>query len=107
MPNLRVLPAACAAVLMAAVMAAPARASYGELPGRFGEPGTGSGQFAENPNTAAFGVDPTNNNVYVGDEPEAHVFRIQRLAAGKLVAEFRFRLKGTEERPSGIEGIAV
>jgi PKD repeat protein len=108
MPNFRVLLAACAAVLVAAVIAAPAGASYGELPGRFGEQGTGSEQFSENPETAAFGVDPTNNNVYVGDEPEAHVFRIQRLtSAGKLVAEFRFRLKGTEERPSGIEGIAV
>lgn len=94
-------------LLTACATAAPGRASYGEL-SRFGSKGTAAGQFVERPGTVAFGVDPSDNSVYVGDEPEANVFRIQRLSAsGTPTAETSFKLKGTTERPAGIEGIAV
>jgi len=47
---------------------ARAGASYGELK-RFGEPGPGSGQLNEE-RTRLLGVDPTDNSVYVLDEPQ-------------------------------------
>jgi hypothetical protein len=43
---------------------------YGEIEAaRFGSPGAGEGQF-ETQEAAGFGVDPTNNDVYVVDLPE-------------------------------------
>jgi PKD repeat protein len=91
---------------LAAITTATAGASYGELT-HFGEAGPGQGQFTETVGTVAFGVDPTDNSVYVGDEPKSDEFRIQKLdSTGKFIAEARFKL-GTEERPSLIEGIAV
>jgi len=94
---------------MSGALIATAQADpYGELT-RFGSPGSGHGQFVENTNvTVAFGVDPTNNTVYVGDEPEPGRFRIQKLdSTGKFIAEAHFQFKGSEEPGNGIEGIAV
>jgi PKD repeat protein len=57
----------------------------------------------------AFGVDPTDNSFYVGDEPEEHTFRVQKFdAEGHLVgsASFTFEGKGPEHEAT-IEGIAV
>ncbi len=51
--------------------AAAAAEPYGELT-HFGSAGTGKGQFQipyETSEAHAFGVDPTDNTLYVGDEP--------------------------------------
>ena len=81
---------------------------FGEL-SKFGSKGTGNGQFIQNFATTAFGVDPTDNSVYVGDEPEAKKFRIQKFSAsGVFLGKAEFFVKGSAEEPeSGIEGIAV
>jgi len=94
---------------MTAFTTAPAGASFGEL-GHFGAKGTGHGQFIEHvAETNAFGVDPTDNTVYVGDEPEAHVYRIQKLShTGEFLASVSFKVKSAgPEAETGIEGIAV
>jgi PKD repeat protein len=98
-------------LLQAAVAVVPARATsgFGEL-ARFGEKGTGSGQFTERATDAiAFGVDPTDNSIYVGDEPEEHHFRIQKFSeSGTFLGSVSFEVKGSGPEPeSGIEGIAV
>ncbi|MGC2374231.1 MAG: PKD domain-containing protein [Solirubrobacteraceae bacterium] len=98
-------------VLLAFAITAPAYAvtGYGELAG-FGAPGTGHGQFTEHGTDAiAFGVDPTDDSVYVGDEPEEHVFRVQKFThSGQYLASTSFTVKGAGPEPeSGIEGIAV
>src|ERR1700726_514600 len=93
------------AMLLTCVTAASAGASFGEVT-RFGTKGIGKGQFSERTGTGAFGVDPSDNSVYVGDEPEKGVFRIQKLSpTGAFIAEARFKLKGSEKPPAGIEGI--
>ena len=79
--------------------------SYGEL-GHFGSAGTGHGQFQIPPETHdyAFGVDPTDNSVYVGDEPTGGEYRIQKLSAtGQFLASVSFK----PAHPIGLEGIAV
>lgn len=82
--------------------------TYGEL-GHFGSPGTARGEFklvgAPNKGTHALGVDPIDNSVYVGDEPEKRKYRIQKFtASGQFLAE-----TGRLEPPNryGIEGVAV
>jgi hypothetical protein len=94
------------ALLLGAISAAAARAeSYGEL-GHFGKAGTGPGQFQIPPETHAyaFGVDPTDNSVYVGDEPTEGEYRVQKLsAAGQFLASVSFK----PANPIGLEGIAV
>jgi hypothetical protein len=87
--------------------------NYGEL-SRFG---LGAGEFKINEETVAFGVNPTDNSLYVGEEapPKAGVesgkYRIQRFTAGGgLLASSPVLLNprtkvGTPS--SGIEGIAV
>jgi PKD repeat protein len=103
------LAAACC-ILLALTSAGAARATvYGEL-SRFGEKGTGKGQFTEQGTAAiAFGVDPTDNSVYVGDEPSEHHFRVQKFSeTGTFLGSVTFEVKGSGSEPeSGIEGIAV
>jgi len=97
-----------AVALLALLASAANAASFGELT-KFGSKGTGNGQFIQHVSTTAFGVDPTDNTVYVGDEPEAKTFRIQKFSAtGEFIASTSFHLKGSaEEVEGGIEGIAV
>src|SRR5271170_5059072 len=128
---LRLLACAGCAVV-ACVIAAPARAvtveSYGEL-ARFGGPGVKNGSFEIKPWTNAFGVDPQDGGVYVGDEPgeevknakyPSGVFRIQKLGAtGEFLGAATFKAKcrqgqgaactneeKVDEENVGIQGIA-
>ena len=105
--RLRLLVALAGAILLLGAMSAAARAeSYGEL-GHFGEAGTGNGRFQipyETSEIHAFGVDPTDNSVYVGDEPTEGEYRIQKLSAtGQFLASVSFK----PAHPIGLEGIAV
>lgn len=78
--------------------------TYGEV-GRFGARGTGPGQFELSRGTHAFGVDTTDEDVYVGDEPQAGSYRIQKLTStGTFLAQ---SAKITPPKADGIEGIAV
>ncbi len=105
-------------VLMAGATAAIAQADdYGEIGEPFGERGTGSGQFTSVPSSVdAFGVDPTDNSVYVADNPNPQKgeYRIQKFSANaqgkyEFVASVTFKpaeFKGSEVQ-DGLEGIAV
>jgi PKD repeat protein len=78
--------------------------TYGELL-RFGAAGTGQGQFTLTSMTHAFGVDQANESVYVGDEPQPGVYRVQELTStGAFVAQ-----TATFSPPHayGIEGVAI
>ncbi len=111
--SLRRMAVALAWALLAAVVVAPAAgaAEFGEL-GRIsgGPKGTGLGEFKLEPETDAFGVDPTTNSVYILDEPTEAGFRLQKFSAnnGKFeaVASATFNPKGADES-STIEGVAV
>jgi hypothetical protein len=98
---------ALAAVLLlgGAIPAASSADSFGEL-SRFGSAGVGAGQFKEaGAETVAFGVDPTDNSVYVGDKPSAHVARIQKLSeTGQFLGAAMLEVKGEE---TAIEGVAI
>src|SRR4029077_5242324 len=97
----RFAPALTGAMLLVCDVAASAGASFGEVT-RFGTKGIGKGQFTERTGTVEFGGDPADNSIYVGDEPEKGLFRTQKLSPpGSFIAEARFKLKGTEERPAG------
>jgi hypothetical protein len=99
------LPALGGAVLMLGAMTAAARGEgYGEL-GSFGKgAGTGNGQFKITSGTHAFGVDPTDNSAYVGDEPTAGEYRVQKLSVtGQFLASASFK----PANPIALEGIAV
>jgi PKD repeat protein len=116
--RLFLLPALAGCALTMCALAAPALAitGYGELE-RFG----GAGAFTITGATNAFGVDPTDDNVYVGDEPTHGEFRIQEFEhnAGNWTAVastsftpkvFIGKNKAKEEfesAPEGIEGVAV
>ena len=108
-PSLRrcLLLALAGAVLLLGAISAAARAeSYGEVGQPFGGPGTGNGKFQlpREIHGYAFGVDPTDNSVYVGDEPTTGEYRIQKLSAtGKYIASVSFK----PPNPAGLEGIAV
>jgi PKD repeat protein len=82
--------------------------TYGEL-GHFGSSGSGRGQFKlvgpPSLGTHAFGVDPTDNSVYVGDEPEKREYRIQKFTAGGEYLGATPHLRPPNR--DGIEGIAV
>jgi hypothetical protein len=86
--------------------AASAAEPYGELT-HFGSAGTGKGQFqipSEQGETHAFGADPTDNTLYVGDEPTAGEYRVQKLSAtGQFLASVSFK----PAHPIALEGIAV
>lgn len=85
-------------------------AGFGEL-ARFGSKGVGQSQFSEHGTAAeAFGVEPSagGDSVYVGDEPEEHLFRIQKLGSnGEFLGSASLKTKGGAESESGIEGVAV
>jgi PKD repeat protein len=90
--------------------------SYGEL-GRFGKEGTGHIQFklANGLAVHAFGVDPTDNSVYVGDEPKVGEYRIQKITPasnGKGGIEGQFVASASipftkATKTIGIQGIAL
>lgn len=69
------------AVVVAGGTAVAAQAEYGEI-GRFGSAGSGEGQF-ETAEDASFGVNPTNNDVYVVD--------LVKNKAGETENEFRIQ----------------
>jgi PKD repeat protein len=98
--------ATAALIACATSTRASATETYGQL-ARFGASGTIHGEFDIRKGDNAFGVDPTDNSVYVGDEPgqKKGEYRIQKLtASGKFVAATElFKPAGH----SGIEGIAV
>jgi PKD repeat protein len=93
---------ACA-VMMACVSTTPAKAeTYGELR-HFGS----RSLFTITRKTHAFGVDPTDNSVYVGDIPTAGTDRIQKLSAtGEVLASVSFKPTLSHFLES-LEGIAV
>jgi PKD domain len=92
-------------VLGVAVPATASAASFGEL-SRFGSAGIGNGQFNEaGVATEAFGVDPTDNSVYVGDKPAGKTFRIQKLSSTGAFLGAATITASTGE--AAIEGVAV
>jgi PKD repeat protein len=92
-----------AALLLGATAAAARAETYGEL-GHFGRAGTGHGEFKITSGTHAFGVDTTDNTVYVGDELKHGEYRIQKFTeGGAFVAQVQFKVTNHD----GIEGIAV
>jgi PKD repeat protein len=98
---------ALAVVAVAVARPAAARAAeetYGELE-HFGSAGIGQGQFKITPGTNAFGVDQTDNDVYVGDEPKKKEYRVQKFTASGtyLGATPRF----LPPNHAGIEGVAI
>jgi PKD repeat protein len=99
-----------AVLLGSALPSAAGAAGFGEL-ARFGSKGVGQGQFSEHGTAAmAFGVEPAGNsdNVYVGDEPEEHLFRIQKLGSkGEFLGSASLKTKGGAESESGVEGVAI
>jgi PKD repeat protein len=82
--------------------------TYGEL-AHFGAAGTGVGQFrlvgSPTMGTHALGVDPTDNSVYVGDEPLKREYRIQKFTVGGHFQAATALLKPANR--DGLEGIAV
>jgi PKD repeat protein len=100
------LAALAGAVLAVLVMPASGALAetYGELR-HYGSAGVGHGQFKLTSGTHAFGVDTTDNSVYVGDEPKKGEYRIQKLtAAGAFVAA---TAPFKPANHAGLEGIAV
>jgi PKD repeat protein len=98
--------AVCVMVFLGAIAASAGAASYGELK-RFGGNGKGAGQFISGSSVHAVGVDPTDNSVYVGDQPKENEFRIQKFnSEGKFVASVTEKFKNTD-RVAGLEGIAI
>ncbi len=92
-------------VLACGAGAASAAEPYGEL-GHFGSAGIGHGQFQipAQAHAYAFGADPTDNSVYVGDEPSPGEYRVQKLSAtGQFLASASFK----PANPANLEGIAV
>jgi hypothetical protein len=100
-------------LLVVAATASSAHASYGEIGKPFGSNGKKAGQFTWSNSVHAVGVDPTDNSVYVGDEPAAgsetsSTYRIQKFdAKGKFIASVTFKVSGLGGNPAGLEGIAV
>jgi PKD repeat protein len=101
-----------AALLICAFAGSALADPYGEL-GHFGSAGTGHGEFKITESTQAFGVEPgvepADDYIYVGDEPQVGQFRIQKLtAAGAFVAETK-PFKPPRHAGMGpiVEGIAV
>jgi hypothetical protein len=105
------LPAALLGWLSTLVLATSAWADgYGELTRFPINPGT----YRITEETVAFGVNPTDNSVYVGEEAppklgeESGKYRIQRFSAsGALLAETKVLLNPKTKGAPGIEGVAV
>jgi hypothetical protein len=110
------LAALAGALLTTAATGAIAHAdSYGEIGHPFGERGTGPGQFTSVPGYVnAFGVDPTDNSVYVADNPKKNEYRVQKFSANAK-GEYEVEASTTFKPPivakattqDSIEGIAV
>jgi PKD repeat protein len=99
---------ACA-LLVVCILPAIARAAetYGEVAGGgfVGKVGAGHKEFKITLGTHAFGVDTTDNSVYVGDEPKKGEYRIQKFtASGTFLAQTALFKPPSHD---GIEGIAV
>lgn len=114
--SLLLLALAFALAPAASAFCAAAYGAYGELGKPFGEQGTKKGQFTITSDVHALGVDPTDNSVYVGDEPKegnesAAEYRIQKFSSsGTFIASASFKVEpvGPEGGyPVGLEGIAV
>jgi uncharacterized membrane protein YgcG len=102
--NRRLLPfVAALALMVAGLVSASAQAqSYGEI----GKPFVSTGKFRLSKFDRAFGVDPSTDDVYVGDEPKENEYRIQRFdSTGTLLNSVSMKIKG--EATEGIEGIAI
>jgi hypothetical protein len=114
--------AALAAIMSGAITASARAQSYGELGTPFGKAGKGAGAFSLPPGSSihAFGVDPSDNSVYVGDEPKSTEnakgevkaeYRIQKFSAtGEVLASVSFTVESAGSaggNPEGLEGIAV
>ena len=96
----------CAA-MFGALSGSASAAGYGELE-RFGEQGTGKGAFTLSYETNAFGVDPTNDTVYVGDTPTKEgKYRIQELQRSEGKWEAVASVSFVPKHHLGIEGVAV
>ena len=109
--NLRlpIIMATLAMVMLLGIGAASAHAlGYGELGKPFRGSKTNEFHILTGALVHAFGVDPTDNSVYVGDQPKKeNEFRIQKFsAAGTFIASVSLKLKATEHI-EGIQGIAV
>ncbi|HTA33090.1 MAG TPA: PKD domain-containing protein [Solirubrobacteraceae bacterium] len=103
-------------VVATGALSAAAYGSYGDLNKSFGSKGKKNGDFNWTGDVHAIGVDPTDNSVYVGDEPiegeeSGAEYRVQKFEAnGKFVASVGFKIKpeGPEGGyPAGLEGVAV
>jgi PKD repeat protein len=110
----RVLLALAGLIAMLGTDVAVARAEYGEV----GSPISETGKVSEKGQKPhAFGVDPTDNSFYVGDEVtqieganELHFYRIQKFSAsGQPLAEIKIKAKEASVELSNValEGIAV
>jgi PKD domain len=112
--QLRRLVGAFVLALVAIAIAVPAAgaAGYGELTRLSGgSSGTGLGEFKIEFETQGLGVDPTDNSVYIVDEPKANAgFRLQKFSSTgghlKGIASATFNPKGKNEGTT-IEGVAV
>jgi PKD repeat protein len=104
--RLLLLLAACSLTIAGTTATTAGAAPYGEL-SRFGKNGKGAGAFTPSSNVHALGVDPTDNSVYVGDEPKEGEFRIQKFTSeGTLVASVAVKFKEVD-RITGLQGLAV
>jgi phosphodiesterase/alkaline phosphatase D-like protein len=110
-------PAVALATLALALLAVAPSAwagSFGEI-GRTGSHGTGNGQFSISPlESGAFGVDTSDNSVYVVDDPTTSgILRVQKFSTNKkgefkFVAAARFKPTGsTGSEAAIVEGVAV
>jgi hypothetical protein len=99
----RLLPAAATLASIACAFSATAQAqSYGEI----GKPFVPGSKLRLSSSDRAFGVDPSNNDVYVGDEPKENEYRIQRFSpTGTLLNSVSMKVK--REATEGLEGIAI
>jgi PKD domain len=109
--NLRLLTvmAALAMTILLGASAGSAQAQgYGELGTPFRGSKTNEFHILTGALVHAFGVDPTDNSVYVGDEPKKeNEFRIQKFSAsGTFIASVSLKVKANEHI-EGLEGIAV
>src|ERR1700759_498256 len=109
--NLRLL-TVMAALAMTILLGAGAGSAHAQGYGELGTPFRGSKTNEFHILTGAlvhaFGVDPADNSVYVGDEPKKeNEFRIQKFSSsGTFIASVSLKLKANEHI-EGLEGIAV
>jgi phosphodiesterase/alkaline phosphatase D-like protein len=104
------------ALALATLAVAPSAwaGSFGEI-GRTGSHGTGNGQFSISPlESGAFGVDTSDNSVYVVDDPTTSgLLRVQKFSTNKkgefkFVASAKFKPTGsTGSEAAIVEGVAV